>query len=80
MQQQPAPAPDPPSLPIILILKSGQKLEVQNYAIVDGMFWDFSKPNSKRIPLANIDLAASEKATEASGGSFPEDSFGANPK
>jgi hypothetical protein len=80
IQQQQAPAPEPPSLPIILILKNGQKLEVQNYAIVDGMFWDFSKPNSKRIPLANIDLAASEKATDASGGSFPEDSFGANPK
>jgi hypothetical protein len=72
--------PVQPSTPITLVLKTGQKIEVQNYAIMNGMFWDFTKQNSKRIPLAQVDLAASVKATDAAGGAFPEESFGANPK
>ncbi len=75
----PDPAPAPPSTPIVLILKNGQKLEVENYAIMNGMFWVFTKQTSKRIPLANIDIAASVKATEDSGGSFPEEPFATNP-
>jgi hypothetical protein len=78
--QQPAPAPDPPAVPITIILKSGQKLEMQNYAIMNGVLWDFTKQNSKRIPLASIDEAASAKATDQAGGSFPEESFATNPK
>jgi hypothetical protein len=79
--QAPPPASDPPpaSSPVVLVLKNGQKIDVQNYAIMNGVLWDFSKPNSKRIPLANIDGPASEKATDAAGGSLPEGSFGVNP-
>lgn len=81
-QQYYAPSPDsapvPPTTPIVLILKNGQKLEVQNYAIMNGMFWDFTKQNSKRFPLAAIDAGASARATEDAGGSFPEESFAAN--
>jgi hypothetical protein len=79
--QQPMPnypVPEPPATPIVLILKSGQKLEVQNYAIMNGVFWDFTKQNSKRILLADIDYPASAKATEDVGGSLPEESFAAN--
>jgi hypothetical protein len=83
-QQQQAPAaapePDPPSTPITLILKTGEKLTVQNYAIANGMFWDFTKPTAKRIPIANIDIAASAKATDEAGGAFPEGFFVANPR
>jgi hypothetical protein len=79
-QLQPAPPADPPASPIVVILKNGQRLEVQSYAIMNGFFWNFSKQNSKRIPLANIDLAASVKATEDAGGSFPEEPFAANPR
>ncbi len=78
-QQQPPPG-DPPSTPITLVLKSGQKLEVQNYAIMDGVFWDFTKPNSKKILIANIDIPASAKATDAAGGAFPEEFFATNPR
>jgi len=73
-QQQPDPLPS--NTPMTIILKDGQKLEVQNYAIMNGMLWDFTRQNSKRIPLGTIDVAASSKATEAAGGSFPEESFG----
>jgi hypothetical protein len=72
--------PEAPSVPITIILKSGQKLIVQNYAIVNGMFWDFTKPNGKRFPIASIDVAASAKATDEAGGAFPEVFFATNPK
>jgi len=77
----PAPPPeDPaPAKPIVLVLRTGQKLELQNYAIMNGVLWDFSKQNSRRIPLNGIDGPASEKATEEAGGSFPEASFATNP-
>jgi hypothetical protein len=81
--QAPAPTiaepPAPPSTPITIVLKSGQKMEVQNYAIMNGVFWDFTKQNSKRIPLAQVDVAASVKATDAAGGAFPEESFATSP-
>ncbi len=77
-----APAPDPPAptIPITIVLKSGKTLQVQNYAIMNGMFWDFSKQNAKKIPLSEVDVAASSKATEEAGGSFPEESFEVSPR
>ena len=72
--------PEAPSVPITIILKTGQKLIVQNYAIVNGMFWDFTKPNGKRFPMASIDVAASAKATDEAGGAFPEVFFVTNPR
>jgi hypothetical protein len=82
-QLAPAPAmnePEQPSTPVTLILKNGQKLEVRNYAIMNGVFWDFTKQNSKRIPLSEIDEVASAKATDEAGGAFPEESFAISPK
>ena len=69
----PAPAqPDPPTEPITVVLKTGQQLKVQSYAVMDDKFWDFSKQPARRIELSDIDLAASTKATAATGGEFPE--------
>ena len=74
------PPEDPiPAKPVVLVLHSGQKLELQNYAIMNGVLWDFSKQNSRRISLNSIDGPASAKATEEAGGSFPEASFATNP-
>ena len=72
--------PTPPGSPIVVILKSGQRIEMQSYGIMNNLLWDFSRPNSRRIPLASIDVAASVKATEAVGGSFPEEFFEGLPK
>ena len=58
-------------LPIRLVLRSGQQLEVKSYAVMGGTVWDFSSSRAKKIPIASIDVAASEKATEANGGEFP---------
>jgi hypothetical protein len=68
-----------PTKPMVLVLHSGKRVEVQNYAIMNGVLWDFNSPNAGRIPLESIDGPASEKATEAAGGSFPEASFAKNP-
>jgi hypothetical protein len=72
--------PAPPAVPIIVVLKTGQKIEILNYGIMNNLLWDFSKPNSRRIPLSSIDVPASVKATEAAGGSFPEEFFEALPR
>jgi hypothetical protein len=70
----PAPSedPQPPSRPVTLVLRNGQQLRVHNYAVMDETFWDFSVQPARQIPIANIDVAASAKATIANGGEFPE--------
>ena len=65
-EQQPAQAP------ITLILQSGAKLTVTNYAVMSGVVWDFSKQPSRKIPVSTINLTASQKATEDTGGEFPQ--------
>ena len=62
----------PPAIPITLILRDGQQLQVQNYAVMDHTFWDFTKQPTRKIPISSIDIAASAKATEAKGGEFPQ--------
>jgi hypothetical protein len=71
--------PAPPAAPIVVVLKNGQHIQMQSYGIMNGLLWDFSRPNSQRIPMASIDVAASVRATQAVGGSFPEEFFAANP-
>jgi hypothetical protein len=73
--QQPAPPVQqsgPPPIPLTLILRDGQQLQVHNYAVTDNTFWDFTERGTRKIPLSNIDLAASARATQASGGEFPQ--------
>jgi hypothetical protein len=69
--QAPQDAP-PPVAPITVVLRDGQRLQVASYAVMNQVFWDFSRQPARRIPVANIDVAASTKATEAAGGEFPE--------
>jgi hypothetical protein len=68
----PSSDPPPATVPAVtVVLRSGQKIEVQNYAIMGDSFWDFSRQPARRIPLSSVDIAASTKATEAGGGQFP---------
>lgn len=57
--------------PVTLVLRNGEKFQVQNYAVMGQTFWDFSKQPVRKIPIGSIDLPASAKATEASGAEFP---------
>jgi hypothetical protein len=61
-----------PQAPVTLVLRNGQQLKVQNYAVMDQTFWDFSSQPARKIPISNIDVAASAKATMATGGDFPQ--------
>ncbi len=80
-QYLPAPAPQnnfstsepssPPSPPLTVVLKNGQTLQIQNYAVMGNTFWDFSSQPVRKIPLSTIDVPASTKATEANGAEFP---------
>jgi hypothetical protein len=62
----------PTSAPLDLILRDGKQLKINSYAVMGQEIWDFSSQTVKKIPLANVDVAASRKATEAGGGEFPE--------
>ena len=60
------------TIPVTLVLQNGQRIQVKNYAVMDGVFWDFSKQPSRKIPLSSINLDASAQATQANGGEFPD--------
>ena len=68
-QQDPPQAPAPP---VMLVLRDGQQIQVQSYAVMDQTFWDFTRQPGRKIPLSSIDIAASARATQAKGGEFPQ--------
>ena len=56
---------------IVLILRDGTRVELGNYAIVGQNIFDLgSAPHHKKIPLAGVDLAATQKANDALGLDF----------
>ncbi|MGI8959553.1 MAG: hypothetical protein ACR2IV_07310 [Bryobacteraceae bacterium] len=59
-------------VPITLVLRNGQQIQVQNYAVMDQIFWDFTRQPARKIPVSSIDVAASTRATEATGAEFPQ--------
>lgn len=61
-----------PQVPITLVLRNGQQIQVQNYAVMDHTFWDFTGQPARKIPVSSIDIAASTRATEAKGAEFPQ--------
>jgi hypothetical protein len=77
-QQRGAPAQDEgvqqttPQVPITLVLRNGQQIQVQNYAVMGQIFWDFTTQPARKIPVSSIDIAASTRATEATGAEFPQ--------
>lgn len=54
----------------VIVLRGGQSLETTNYAVMDGMLWNFSARPVQKIPLSSIDLPASQKANAARGVDF----------
>jgi hypothetical protein len=76
-EQQPVPPAYTPQeatpvAPITIVMRDGQRLQVASYAVMDRVFWDFSKQPARRMAVTDIDVAASTKATEATGAEFPE--------
>jgi hypothetical protein len=57
-------------LPAILIYRDGHQGEVLNYAILGQTLWVFKDRSTRRIPLADLNLAATEKLNEQRGVDF----------
>jgi hypothetical protein len=51
----------------VLIFRDQHKEEVQNYAIVGPMLWNFAPQRTEKIPLTDLDLTATTKANEDRG-------------
>jgi hypothetical protein len=54
----------------VLVFKDGHRSEVVNYAIVGDTLFDFSGDRTHKIAIADLDLAATQKANDASGVEF----------
>jgi hypothetical protein len=69
-------APELPRDPVVtqpatvLVFKDGHRADVVNYAIVGDTLFDFSDGLTRKIQLATIDVAATQKANEAIGVEF----------
>jgi hypothetical protein len=59
-----------PGQATVLVFRDQRREEVQNYAIVGQTLWIFSPQRREKVPLAEIDLAASAKANEDRGVEF----------
>lgn len=69
------PEPQPPEPVVaqpatVLIFRDGHRSEVVNYAIVDDTLFDFSEGRARKVPLAQLDLPATEKANGERGVEF----------
>ena len=62
--------PPEPVVPTILVFRDQHKQEVQNYAIVGQTLWAFSAGRTQKIPLASLDVAATQKANDDRGVAF----------
>jgi len=63
----PAAEDDPPQEPTLLVFKDGHKLEVGNYAIVGATLFDLTPGHPRKVPLADLDLTATQKVNEDRG-------------
>ena len=62
--------PQDPAPATVLVYHDQHKEEVSNYAIVGTTLWSFSGQRTKKIPLAGLDVAATEKANDDRGVAF----------
>ena len=65
-----AAAPETMLPPTVLVYRDQHKEEVSNYAIVGQTLWSFSAQRTKKIPLADLDMAATQKANDDRGLTF----------
>jgi hypothetical protein len=58
------------SQPTELVFRDRHTEEVQNYAIVGQTFWILGEQRARKIPIAQLDISATQKANEAHGVDF----------
>lgn len=71
-----ADAPDPVLPTTVLVFRDQHQQEIGNYAIVGQTLWNFSPQHTQKIPLSDLDLAATEKANDDRGITFRVPSAG----
>ena len=54
----------------VLVYRDGRQIEVEDYAISGQTLWVFSNQLTRRVPLADLDLAATERVNEERGVEF----------
>jgi len=54
----------------VLVFKDGRQVDVENYAIVGGTLFDLSAGHTKKVALAELDLAATVKQNDERGVEF----------
>jgi len=54
----------------VLVFRDQHQREIQNYAIADGVLWNFTGSRTEKIPLAIIDIPATIKANDDHGVDF----------
>lgn len=59
--------PEPASEPTVLVFKDGHQLEVGNYAIVGTTLIDLTPGHARKVPLAELDLPATQKLNDDHG-------------
>jgi hypothetical protein len=62
--------PTPAPTPTLLVFKDGHHVEVDNYAIVGPTLFDLTPGHSRKIAVADLDLAATRQQNEDRGVSF----------
>lgn len=65
-----------PTPATVLVFRDQHRQEVQNYAIVGQTLWNFTAQRTQKIPLAELDLAATVKANDEHGVDFHVPSSG----
>jgi hypothetical protein len=63
-----AAAEKPPAT--LLVYRDGHQVEVQNYAILGKTLWIFSAQTTRRVPLADLDLTATQRVNGDRGVDF----------
>lgn len=67
--EPPSPAQEMPPT-TVLAYRDGHKVEVQNYAIAGKTLWVFFDQRTRQIPLAELDLPATQRVNEDHGVDF----------
>ena len=62
--------PEPGLPPTVLVFHDQHKEDVSNYAIVGQTLWSFSGQKTKKIPLSDLDVPATQKANDDRGVTF----------
>ena len=60
---------DPPAPATVLVFRDQRTQEIHNYAIVGTTLWAFGQ-RTQKIPLSDLDVAATAKANEERGVDF----------